>query len=232
MYKIVVFAKFKTCHCFFDLTLSNSLCYRIEEAVFLEPQIKFKTKYLIAKLKMFTFAKNYKSRTSVLSKLFSTKNATPFKDEIIQLQNSYSNIPPKILDMVDRKLYLQPAHPLGILSDQLKAFFTNPDTYKSELQQKYKMPYYVAETLNPITTVQKNFDNLLIPKDHVSRKRSDTYYINEQTLLRTHTSCHQKENIEKGIDAFITISDVYRRDEIDATHYPCFHQVLAFFDIF
>ena len=174
---------------------------------------------------MFSFAKNLKSKSFTLYRPFSTNKGSSYKDQILKLQNSHSNIPPKILDIVDRKLYLQPAHPLGILSEKLKAFFTNPDVYKFELQKKYKMPYHVAETLNPITTVQKNFDDLLIPKDHVSRKRSDTYYINEIDLLRTHTSCHQKENIEKGINAFITISDVYRRDEIDATHYPCFHQV-------
>lgn len=156
---------------------------------------------------------------------FSSEVKTNFRDQILKTQNTYSNIPPKILDLVDRKLYLQPKHPLGILSNKLKTFFSNPETFKSPLQQKHKLGYHIADSLSPITTCQKNFDDLLVPKDHVSRKRSDTYYITEDILLRTHTSCHQKENIEAGRNAFITISDVYRRDEIDATHYPCFHQV-------
>jgi phenylalanyl-tRNA synthetase alpha chain len=64
---------------------------------------------------------------------------------------------------------------------------------------------------------------LLIPSDHISRKRSDTYYINESQLLRTHTSAYQKQLISAKTDAFLIFADVYRRDEIDATHYPVFH---------
>lgn len=43
-------------------------------------------------------------------------------------------------------------------------------------------------------------------------------------LLRCHTSAHQNELIGAGEDAFVVFGDVYRRDEIDATHYPVFHQ--------
>lgn len=64
---------------------------------------------------------------------------------------------------------------------------------------------------------------MLVPENHGSRKKSDTYYINEKQLLRCHTSAHQVELIEKNIDAFVVVGDVYRRDEIDATHYPVFH---------
>jgi len=54
--------------------------------------------------------------------------------------------------------------------------------------------------------------------------KSDTFYITEDTLLRTQTSAHQNENIRKS-DAFCVFADVYRRDQIDATHYPVFHQI-------
>jgi phenylalanyl-tRNA synthetase alpha subunit len=46
-----------------------------------------------------------------------------------------------------------------------------------------------------------------------------------QQLLRTHTSAHQCEFISQGVPAFLCVGDVYRRDEIDASHYPVFHQV-------
>jgi phenylalanyl-tRNA synthetase alpha chain len=156
---------------------------------------------------------------------FSSQQSTQYQDEIQKLKDDYCNIPPKILELVDRKLYLQPSHPIGIVTNRLKGFFSNPDTYKSPLQEKYKTSYYIAENPNPITTTTKNFDDLLVPPNHVSRKRSDTYYLTKDLLLRTHTSNHQKENIQAGRNSFIAISDVYRRDEIDATHYPCFHQV-------
>ena len=44
-------------------------------------------------------------------------------------------------------------------------------------------------------------------------------------MLRTHTSAHQTECIRAGRDAFLVCGDVYRRDTIDATHYPAFHQL-------
>ncbi|KAH9503491.1 Phenylalanyl-tRNA synthetase [Bulinus truncatus] len=46
-------------------------------------------------------------------------------------------------------------------------------------------------------------------------------------MLRAHTSAHQRDLIRSGLDAFIVVGDVYRRDSIDATHYPVFHQVEA-----
>jgi phenylalanyl-tRNA synthetase alpha chain len=69
------------------------------------------------------------------------------------------------------------------------------------------------------------FDDLRVGKDHVSRKPSDTYYLNENTVLRTHTSAHQTHFISSGIKAFLCTGDVYRRDEIDSSHYPIFHQM-------
>lgn len=40
-------------------------------------------------------------------------------------------------------------------------------------------------------------------------------------------TAHQAELISVGLNNFLVIGDVYRRDEIDSTHYPVFHQVDA-----
>lgn len=71
----------------------------------------------------------------------------------------------------------------------------------------------------------QNFDDVLVPADHVSRSYNDTYYVDSQTVLRCHTSAHQAELLREGHTHFLVIGDVYRRDSIDATHYPVFHQV-------
>jgi len=84
-----------------------------------------------------------------------------------------------------------------------------------------------VDSLSPFVTVKQNFDDLLIPPTHVSRSPSDTYYINKGAVLRTHTSAHQSQLIGAGKRSFLVASDVYRRDEIDSSHYPVFHQVLA-----
>ena len=72
-------------------------------------------------------------------------------------------------------------------------------------------------------SIEQNFDNLLVPSEHVSRKKSETYYINDKQLLRAHTSAHQRELMLQNIEAGLVLGDVYRRDTIDATHYPIFH---------
>ena len=75
-------------------------------------------------------------------------------------------------------------------------------------------------------TVYENFDSLGFPQDHPGRSRTDTYYLNKDTLLRTHTSAHEAEIFRNNQSGGYTISaDVYRRDAIDRTHYPVFHQM-------
>lgn len=64
----------------------------------------------------------------------------------------------------------------------------------------------------------------MVEKDHVSRKKSDTYYLTEELLLRTHTSAYQNFYL-KSSNKFCVFADVYRKDEIDGTHYPVFHQM-------
>lgn len=67
---------------------------------------------------------------------------------------------------------------------------------------------------------------LNFPINHPDRKSTNTYYINQNQVLRTHTSAHQvdafKRMKKKG---FLITADVYRRDEIDKNHYPIFHQM-------
>jgi len=41
----------------------------------------------------------------------------------------------------------------------------------------------------------------------------------------TNNSAHQSTLLGKGLEAFLCTGDVYRRDEIDRTHYPVFHQM-------
>lgn len=48
-------------------------------------------------------------------------------------------------------------------------------------------------------------------------------------VLRCHTSAHQAELLRKGEKSFLVTGDVYRRDSIDASHYPVFHQMEALY---
>ena len=73
-----------------------------------------------------------------------------------------------------------------------------------------------------------NFELLNIPKDHPARDMQDTFYINENELLRTHTSPVQARTMEAKKGAPIRIicpGKTYRRDDDDATHSHQFAQV-------
>ncbi|KAG8228252.1 hypothetical protein J437_LFUL015053 [Ladona fulva] len=137
-------------------------------------------------------------------------------------EDDWTNITPRILDHIGRNIYLQKNHPLSILRQKIIDYF-----YSNYLGHRGTPVFSVYETLSPLVTTVQNFDSLLIEKDHPSRRKSDCYYIDRDHLLRAHMTAHQAELIKSGLDRFLMIGDVYRRDEIDATHYPVFHQVDA-----
>lgn len=75
-------------------------------------------------------------------------------------------------------------------------------------------------------TVKQNFDSLGFAADHPGRSKTDTYYLNKDTVLRTHTSAHEVDVFRANTSDGYTISaDVYRRDAVDRSHYPIFHQM-------
>ncbi|KAL9010356.1 MAG: hypothetical protein Q9180_009303, partial [Flavoplaca navasiana] len=95
------------------------------------------------------------------------------------------------------------------------------------IESRFPSPTYKHHNdLSPVVTVAQNFDSLGFPADHPGRNRSDTYYINKDTVLRTHTSAHEADIFRQNASEGYTISaDVYRRDAVDRSHYPVFHQM-------
>tara|TARA_B100000963_G_scaffold123401_1_gene107629 strand:- start:911 stop:1918 length:1008 start_codon:yes stop_codon:yes gene_type:complete len=72
-----------------------------------------------------------------------------------------------------------------------------------------------------------NFESLNIPKNHPARDMQDTFYLDDNLLLRTHTSPVQIRYLKDNPPPSRIISPgrVYRRDAVDATHSPVFNQV-------
>ena len=72
-----------------------------------------------------------------------------------------------------------------------------------------------------------NFTALNIPPDHPARDMQDTFYLQGDRLLRTHTSPVQIRHLEQNPPPVRIVAPgrVYRRDAVDATHSPVFHQV-------
>ncbi|XP_015090172.2 phenylalanine--tRNA ligase, mitochondrial isoform X5 [Vicugna pacos] len=137
-------------------------------------------------------------------------------------QDSYSNLSRKVLSKVGRNLHNQQHHPLWLIKERVKAHF-----YQRFGGRSGTPLFSVYDNLSPVVTTWQNFDSLLIPADHPSRKKGDNYYLNETHMLRAHTSAHQWDLLRAGLDAFLVVGDVYRRDQIDTQHYPVFHQLEA-----
>jgi phenylalanyl-tRNA synthetase alpha chain len=98
-------------------------------------------------------------------------------------------------------------------------------SYITQKLNNSSQKFHIFDQLNPIVHVKNNFDNLRVDKNHISRNSSDTYYLNDDVVLRTHTSAHQCDNIRNNEQLFLCCGDVYRRDEVDSSHYPVFHQM-------
>ena len=78
-----------------------------------------------------------------------------------------------------------------------------------------------------VATVWENFDALTQPHNHPSRSKLETFYIDDDTVLRTHTSPDQIRAMLARTPPIYMVSPgrCYRRDTPDATHSPIFNQV-------
>ena len=104
-------------------------------------------------------------------------------------------------------------HPLDLTLESMKEIFISMG-FTVEDGPEVELDHY-------------NFEALNIPKDHQSRSEQDTFYINDNIVLRTQTSPIQirtMENQEPPIK-MISPGKVYRSDAVDATHSPIFYQM-------
>ena len=106
-------------------------------------------------------------------------------------------------------------HPLTRVHDEIVSIFVG-------------LGFSVAEGPE-IETDFYNFEALNMPRDHPARDMQDTFYLSDETLLRTHTSPGQIRAMRaaQGRTPVKTIvpGRVFRRDVPDASHSPVFHQV-------
>ena len=104
-------------------------------------------------------------------------------------------------------------HPLTITMEEISKVFMN-------------MGFSIVEGPE-VETVVNNFDALNAGPNHPARDMTDTFYITEDVLLRTQTSCVQVRTLQKQEPPIKVISPgrCFRCDTPDATHSPMFHQI-------
>lgn len=155
------------------------------------------------------------ARPSVCRALHATPVFTPplMLNGIEYKTDETTNIPASILRRVHPapQLPYQASQPLMLL--------------RNEIQRIMGDNYTPIRAPSPVVSMELNFDELGFPKDHPGRQPSDTYFVNKDTCLRTHTSAHQIGTFREGNARWLLTADVFRRDEIDSSHYPVFHQM-------
>ncbi len=104
-------------------------------------------------------------------------------------------------------------HPLTTVLDELKDIFIGMGFSIAE-GPEVEYDYY-------------NFEALNLPKNHPARDTQDTFYVNDNIVLRTQTSPMQVRVMEKQQPPIRIIAPgrVFRSDAVDATHSPVFHQI-------
>ena len=181
---------------------------------------------------------NYLGKKSRLSEIMSTMRELSIekKKELGQKANEFRT---KIEEFVEskRQELLQKVIDAKLKSDAIdvtmpaKKFKTgklNPLTQTiRELEDVCTGMGFMVEEGPEVEEDLYNFELLNLPKGHPAREMQDSFYIDENTLLRTHTSPVQARTLLKSKGKPIKIicpGKVYRRDNDDATHSHQFMQ--------
>lgn len=206
-----------------DLILENAI-KAISESESLEELETIRVKYLGKKGEVTNILKNMGSlpnemkpiigkkgnitRNKIEGKLKESKKILEEKQLERQLENENIDV---TIPGVKRTRGHQ--HPISKMIDELNDIFIG-------------MGFMIAEGPE-IETVYNNFDALNSPENHPSRSHSDTFYINEELLLRTQTSPVQIRTMidEEPPIKIVSPGRCFRFDEPDATHSPMFHQI-------
>ncbi|GAA0688970.1 MULTISPECIES: phenylalanine--tRNA ligase subunit alpha [Clostridium] len=130
------------------------------------------------------------------------------KEKAFKLKNEIIDI-----SLPGKKPLVGKRHPLEITLNRMKEIFIEMG-FSIEEGPEVELDHY-------------NFEALNIPKNHPARSEQDTFYINDDVVLRTQTSPVQARVMEKQTPPIKMISPgkVYRSDDLDATHSPIFYQM-------
>ncbi len=147
-------------------------------------------------------------RSFIEGKIEEEKTALSRAQRTEQLKNETLDV-----TMAGKAPALGKTHPLTTVLDEVKDIFVGMGFSIAE-GPEVEFDYY-------------NFEALNIPKDHPARDTQDTFYINDNIVLRSQTSSVQVRVMENQKPPIRVIAPgrVYRSDAVDATHSPVFHQI-------
>lgn len=125
-------------------------------------------------------------------------------------QDDYSNFFQKVFFRVGRNLYNQQYYFFWLIKERVKEYF-----YKQYVGRFGISLFFVYDDFFLVVIIWQNFDSLFILVGYFSRKKGDNYYLNRIYMLRVYTFAYQWDLLYVGLDVFLVVGDVYRRDQID-----------------
>ena len=153
--------------------LLNKICRNINDKVLNKSRIDY---FLISQVnvvneleRQYRYISNYNRES---------KDTEPLKiNDKYFSKDSWTNITPKIISLMDRQLHNKQYHPLQMIKQRII------DYIRSQSDVNGEQAWSIHDRMNPVVTTTANFDSLLVPTDHPSRKKSDSYYINSSIQL-------------------------------------------------
>lgn len=151
----------------------------------------------------------------------------------------------KIISKEEEKLRNELMGKKDAYSERLKRYLSMPDLSRTSgspikeivdriLANEYFKDLDVIQ-IPEIVPADISFDLFDFPMDHPARSKSDTYYVDDKNILRTHTTVMwyyylQNEGVKKKIAenkpvGCFSFGKVYRKDEVDRRHMNVFHQI-------
>ena len=137
------------------------------------------------------------------------------RQDVLQKMEREAALKAETIDVTEprRPVKVGSAHPITLVMDELIDCFTGLGFEVME-GPEVELDHY-------------NFELMNLPKNHPARDAQDTFYMDDNIVLRTHTSPMQARAMQtrKPPIRIICPGRVYRADEVDATHSPVFHQM-------
>jgi phenylalanyl-tRNA synthetase alpha chain len=134
-----------------------------------------------------------------------------------------SELDARLTERVDVTL---PAELLGPPKLRSRGTFHPTTLIRRDVENAFLGLGYEIREDREVETVAYNFDKLAFPDWHPARSRRASFYLDGEAILRTETSPSQIHILEEKPPPvyMVSIGRVYRRDAIDPTHFPIFHQ--------
>lgn len=144
--------------------------------------------------------------TCVRSYSASASSVKSIKDKLLIQRTTYdtddwTNISGRFESFIGADLYKKTSHPLRLTQEEIVSFFQ---------KQNVELPIFQ--------------DSNAIESNESAKKEPNTFYVNRQLKLRTHTINRTIKLLKSHTD-FVMIVDLYRKCQMDALHFPAFHRV-------